>query len=51
MNENESYVIQEAIADSTPISEAEFAAQFARARFVDNSWSGNLDVLPEQAVH
>lgn len=37
-------------ADSTPWSEVDFAAQFARTSRVDSLWRDDLDVLPEQSV-
>lgn len=39
-----------ATTDSTPITETVFAAQFARARRVDDLWWDELDVLHEQAM-
>lgn len=39
-----------ATADSTPITEADFAAHFARARRTDDLWSEEFEILPEQAV-
>lgn len=37
------------IVHSVPKDETDVAAQFARARHVDDSWLGETDVLPKRA--
>lgn len=39
-----------ATASSMLINEIKFVAKFTRARFTDDLWQDNLDVLPEKAL-
>lgn len=43
--------LREATDDSTPISDAEFSAQFARACCVCDKWCDEIDVLSERSVN